>query len=144
MWTINEFSAYGMLSGWRTLGRLACPHYMEHHKSFTLNYGRKTCWFDSHRRFLPIDHPFRKNVKAFRKGKVETDGPPPRPTPTQVWRSVKDLPKITESGATMIDEYGEWHKNYPSILFTLNNYNTMKKNHITRSQMTYKHKQNHK
>ena len=25
MWTINDFSAYGMLSSWSTLGRLACP-----------------------------------------------------------------------------------------------------------------------
>jgi len=54
MWTINDFPAYGMLSSWGTHGKLACPHCMEHHKSFTLNYGRKTCWFDSHRRFLPI------------------------------------------------------------------------------------------
>ena len=109
MWTINDFLAYGMLSGWGTHGKLACPDCMEHHKSFTLNYGSKTCWFDLHRRFLPIDHPFRRNVKAFRKGEVETDGPPPRLTPMQVWRRVKDLPKITESGAKRIDGYGEWH-----------------------------------
>jgi len=25
MWTINDFPAYGMLSGWSTHGRLACP-----------------------------------------------------------------------------------------------------------------------
>jgi len=48
MWTINDFPAYGKLSGWGTHGKLACPHCMEHHKSFTLNYGRKTYWFDSH------------------------------------------------------------------------------------------------
>jgi hypothetical protein len=36
MWTINDFPAYGMLSGWVTHGRLACPHCMEHTKSFTL------------------------------------------------------------------------------------------------------------
>jgi len=41
MWTINDFPTYGMLSGWRTQGKLACTHCMEHHKSFTLNYGRK-------------------------------------------------------------------------------------------------------
>jgi len=45
MWTINDFPTYGMLSGWSTHGRLACPHCMEHTKSFTLNYGRKSCWF---------------------------------------------------------------------------------------------------
>jgi len=106
MWTINDFPAYGMLSGWGTHGRLACPHCMEHNKSFTLNYGRKICWFDSHRRSLPNDHPFRRNIKAFRKGQVEIDGPPPRLTPLQVWRRVKHFPKVTENGVTRIDGYG--------------------------------------
>ena len=45
MWTINDFLAYGMLFGWGTHGRLACPHCMDHSKSFMLNYGRKSCWF---------------------------------------------------------------------------------------------------
>ena len=25
MWTINDFPTYGMLSGWSTAGKLACP-----------------------------------------------------------------------------------------------------------------------
>jgi len=41
MWTINDFFAYGMLSGWSTHGRLACPHCMEHTKTFKLNYGQE-------------------------------------------------------------------------------------------------------
>jgi len=109
MWTINDFPACGMLSGWSTHGRLACPHCMAHTKSFTLNYGRKSCWFDCHRRFLPGDNPFRRNTRAFRKGEVETDGPPPRLTPSQLWRRVKHFPKVTESGLTRIGGYGEWH-----------------------------------
>ncbi|XP_059295654.1 uncharacterized protein LOC132048990 [Lycium ferocissimum] len=36
MWTINDFPAYGMLSGWMTAGKLARPHCMENTKSFTL------------------------------------------------------------------------------------------------------------
>jgi len=84
MWTINDFPTYGMSSGWVTHGRLACSHCMEHNKSFTLNYDHKSYWFDSHRRFVPSDHHFRRNIKTFRKGQVETDGPPPRLTPLQV------------------------------------------------------------
>jgi len=84
MWTINDFLAYEMLSGWSTHGRLAFPDCMEHIKSFTLNYGRKSCWFDCHRRFLPSDNPFRRNTRAFCKGKVEMDEPPPRLTPSQL------------------------------------------------------------
>ena len=51
----------------------------------------------------------RRNIKAFRKGQVETDGPPPRLTPLQVWRRVKHFPKVTDNGVTRIDGYGEWH-----------------------------------
>jgi hypothetical protein len=36
MWTINDFPAYGMLSGWSTHGKLACPYCMENNKAFTL------------------------------------------------------------------------------------------------------------
>jgi hypothetical protein len=50
MWTINDFPAYGMLSGWGTHGKMACPHCMEHTNAFTLKNGGKASWFDSHRR----------------------------------------------------------------------------------------------
>ncbi|XP_050227785.1 uncharacterized protein LOC126677281 [Mercurialis annua] len=36
MWTINDFPAYSMLSGWSTAGRKACPYCMENTDSFTL------------------------------------------------------------------------------------------------------------
>ncbi|XP_060177962.1 uncharacterized protein LOC132607901 [Lycium barbarum] len=49
MWTINDFPAYEMLSGWMTAGKLACPYCMENTKSFTLKHGRKNSWFDCHR-----------------------------------------------------------------------------------------------
>lgn len=52
MWTISDFPAYSMLSGWSTVGRLACPYFMEEAQSFRLQHGRKTSWFDSHRMFL--------------------------------------------------------------------------------------------
>ncbi|XP_068486422.1 uncharacterized protein [Phaseolus vulgaris] len=41
MWTINDFPAYGMLSGWGTHGKLACPHCMEHSKAFRFIMGGK-------------------------------------------------------------------------------------------------------
>ena len=39
MWTINDFPAYGMLSGWGTPGRLACPYCME--DPFSWKMGKK-------------------------------------------------------------------------------------------------------
>ena len=67
MWTINDFHAYGMLSGWGTQGKLACPHCMKHSKAFTLENRGKNCWFDSHRRFLPRGHAFKKNKRLLKR-----------------------------------------------------------------------------
>ncbi|XP_055960661.1 uncharacterized protein LOC126668629 [Mercurialis annua] len=69
LWTINDFPAYSMLSGWSTSGRLACPHCMENTEAFTLKGSRKQSWFDCHRKFLPRGHMYRRNTTDFRKGK---------------------------------------------------------------------------
>ena len=37
MWTINDFTAYEMVSGWSTHGKLACPYCMKNNKAFKLN-----------------------------------------------------------------------------------------------------------
>ncbi|XP_019252797.1 PREDICTED: uncharacterized protein LOC109231602 [Nicotiana attenuata] len=64
MWTISDFPALAMLSGWSTKGKFACP---------TLNYGtcsqylkhsRKMCYM-GHRAFFPHEHPFRRDKKSF-------------------------------------------------------------------------------
>ena len=76
LWTINNFPAYGMLSGWSTYGKFACPYYMEHTKSFALKGGsKKPCWFDCHRWFLPEEHPFHKQKDAFKKSTQERAKP---------------------------------------------------------------------
>jgi len=61
MWTINDFPAYGMLSGWSVHGKLASPYCMENNKAFTLRNGGKAFFFYCHRRFLPHNHSYRKN-----------------------------------------------------------------------------------
>jgi len=73
MWTINDFPAYGMLSVWSTHGKLACPYCMENNKAFTLANRGKASFFYCHRRFLPLNHRYRKNRKDFFVGKVEKD-----------------------------------------------------------------------
>ncbi|XXG88832.1 hypothetical protein AAC387_Pa12g0989 [Persea americana] len=94
MWTISDFPAYGMLSGWSTHGKMACPYCMERTKSFNLSHDRKPCWFDCHRRFFPVDHPFRRNRENFRKGKVENDMVAPRLSGTEMLEHVMRLPVI--------------------------------------------------
>ena len=93
MWTINDYLAYGMLSGWSTHGVLSCPYCMENNNAFYLKDGKKVSFFDCHRQFLPMNHSFRKDRKSFRKGKVERSIPPPRLSSEEVWRQLYDLPK---------------------------------------------------
>jgi len=76
MWTISDFPAYGMLSGWTTHGRLSCPYCIHRTDAFQLKHGRKTSWFDCHRRFLLMSHPYRKDKKFFKKNKVVCEPPP--------------------------------------------------------------------
>lgn len=57
LWTINDFPAYGNLSGWSTKGFKACPHCMNKTDSQHLKMSRKICYL-GHRRFLPIEHRF--------------------------------------------------------------------------------------
>ena len=98
MWTIGDFPAYGMLSGWMTAGHMACPICMERSKAFQLRYGRKTCFFDCHRQFLPQHHSYRRNKVNFLKNRVENSPPPPRLSGEQCWHRVKDIPKVTDTG----------------------------------------------
>ncbi|XP_057770744.1 uncharacterized protein LOC130990533 [Salvia miltiorrhiza] len=48
LWTISDFPAYSMLSGWSTAGRLACPHCMDETEAFTLSHSGKQSWWLLH------------------------------------------------------------------------------------------------
>ncbi|XP_058767341.1 uncharacterized protein LOC131641034 [Vicia villosa] len=110
MWTINDFPAYGMLSGWGTHGKIGCPHCMGNNKGFTLDKGGKSSWFDCHRRFLPRNHSYRRNMTNFKKDVRVKDSPPPRLPPWAIWEQVSELPKFTDTGkACRIEGYGVTH-----------------------------------
>ncbi|XP_075103289.1 uncharacterized protein LOC107767631 isoform X1 [Nicotiana tabacum] len=109
MWSINDFSANGILSGWSTAGRLACSCCIEDTKAFTLKHGGKNTWFDCHRRFLPMDHGFRRNNSAFMKNRIDYDEPPTILSGEKIWERVKNLPKVTESPLLKLPGYGVVH-----------------------------------
>ncbi|RHN73913.1 hypothetical protein MtrunA17_Chr2g0303761 [Medicago truncatula] len=110
MWTINDFPAYGMLSGWSTHGRLACPHCMKDTKAFYLINGRKNSWFDCHRCFTPDDHEFRRKRNQFRKDTIEKDGPPPKITSNEIFRRFSALWRFPDVGQRVRYEgYGVEH-----------------------------------
>ncbi|XP_031116582.1 uncharacterized protein LOC116020237 [Ipomoea triloba] len=92
LWTVSDFPAYSMLSGWSTAGRLACPYCMDKSDAFTLKHSGKQSWFDNHWKFLPANHPFRKNKTAFFKNKAITTEAP------LVWSGYDILAEIETLG----------------------------------------------
>ena len=110
LWTINDFPAYGMLSGWSTAGILGCPICLERSKSFRLKHGKKPSYFDCHRQFLLLNHPFRKNKKEFIKNRAERTCPPLRLIGNQIWERVQDFPTVVENLHSTTFVYGSTHK----------------------------------
>ncbi|KAL3514693.1 hypothetical protein ACH5RR_027410 [Cinchona calisaya] len=73
-WTISDFPAYAVLSGWSTRGGKACPRCAGDTKSCWLKHGRKIC-YTGHRRFLHKSDRMRKDKISF-DGKIESGKAP--------------------------------------------------------------------
>ena len=69
---------------------------MKDTKAFRLGYGGKPSWFDCHRRFLPPNHPFRRNKRRFKRNQDEKDAPPYMLKEEEVFEFLHDFPKVTE------------------------------------------------
>ncbi|XP_060190589.1 uncharacterized protein LOC132619827 [Lycium barbarum] len=91
MWTINDFPAYSMLSGWSTGGNISCPYCMEETQSFSLKHGGKTTWRD------------RKNIL---KGHTVTRPPPTVRTGEEILNQICELGirKVTELDAQEVNK----------------------------------------
>ena len=63
----------------------------KHSQAFTLTSGRKTSWFDNHRKFLTHEHPFRRNKNAFIKNRTEMSPSPPIKTGAQILQEIDNL-----------------------------------------------------
>jgi hypothetical protein len=68
IWPINDFPAYGMVSGWSTHGKLTCPYYMENNKAFMLTNRGKASFFTatvvSCHRIIGIERTYRISLLA--------------------------------------------------------------------------------
>ncbi|MBK5591046.1 hypothetical protein JJ728_23120, partial [Salmonella enterica subsp. enterica serovar Typhi] len=62
--TINDFPAYGNLSGYSVKGHKACPICEQSTDFCQLAHGRKIVYL-GHRRFLPETYPYRRMKRAF-------------------------------------------------------------------------------
>jgi len=74
--TINNFPAYGNLSGYCVKGHRACLICEENTSYHKLKHGRKTCYI-VHRRFLKRNHPYLRLKKAFNGCQEDRTAPPP-------------------------------------------------------------------
>ncbi|CAN1750149.1 hypothetical protein LINPERHAP1_LOCUS3952 [Linum perenne] len=88
LWTINDFPAYGNLSGWSTKGYLACPIC---NKDTPTEKLKSKIGYLGHRRFLPINHRWRKNKKFNGKNEIRL-----RPSFLCGEEVVKQLTQLTE------------------------------------------------
>ena len=64
LWTINDFLIYGNMSGFTVKSYFTCPMCGKETYSHRLNDGKKNS-YTGHKRFLPCNHPFKKQKKAF-------------------------------------------------------------------------------
>ena len=64
LWTINDFPAYGSLANCIVKGYYACPICGGGTYSERLKHGRKNSYM-GHQRFLPHNHPYWRQKKAF-------------------------------------------------------------------------------
>ncbi|XP_048426453.1 uncharacterized protein LOC125470830 [Pyrus x bretschneideri] len=77
LWTINDFPAYAMLSGWSTSGEKVCPTCGDDTNSLRLKHGKKFA-FMGHRRWLPMSHRYRRHKKTFNGSQEFRNPPKPR------------------------------------------------------------------
>ncbi|KAL6286432.1 hypothetical protein ACE6H2_010822 [Prunus campanulata] len=89
LWTINDFPAYGNLSGCVVKGYKACPIRGDDTPSHRLKNGHKICYI-RHRKWLPINHPYRRQHAAF-NGKPEYGMPPEPLTGEEVLHMVENI-----------------------------------------------------
>ncbi|KAI5350405.1 hypothetical protein L3X38_003296 [Prunus dulcis] len=89
LWIVNDFPAYGNLSGCVVKGYKACPICGDDTPSHRLKNGHKICYI-GHRKWLPINHPYRRQSAAF-NGKPEYGTPPKPLNGEEVLHIVEDI-----------------------------------------------------
>ena len=94
--TINDFPAYGNLSGYSVKGHYTCPICEKNMSFFQLKHGKKTI-YTRHRRFLKHYHPYQWLKRAFDVSQENESAPRPL-VGIDVYDRVKDI--ITMIGKT--------------------------------------------
>ncbi|XP_075077823.1 uncharacterized protein LOC142164229 [Nicotiana tabacum] len=127
MWTISDFPALAMLSGWSTKGKFACPTCNYGTCSQYLKHSRKMCYM-GHRAFLPPEHPFRRDKKSF-DGKEDHRHAPTPLSGIEVLEELREFKNVFGKGQKKRyrDNKCPWKKR--SIFFELPYWETNKLRH---------------
>jgi hypothetical protein len=107
LFLVHDFMAYGIFFGWSVYGRLTCPYCGQDTDCFRLSASGKICYFDCHRCFLPLNHPFRRQGKEFRKGTIVTKGPPKRRSGIEIIEEHMKL--VLDKSGKRYQGFGEDH-----------------------------------
>ncbi|KAK4397579.1 hypothetical protein Sango_1594500 [Sesamum angolense] len=89
---------------------MGCPVCMDDTRAFHLQHGRKACYFDCHKQFLPAHHPYQRNKKTFMKNHAENNVAHPRLTEDQILNQVANIIPAVEMPLLLTNGYGSDHK----------------------------------
>lgn len=96
LWTINDYPALGTLCGCPYSGYKGCVVCREKTHCVRLPFSGKQS-YAGHRRYLPYDHPFRRQKKAF-NGKQELDIAPTPMSGDEIYEEVKSIENLWGKG----------------------------------------------
>jgi hypothetical protein len=109
---------------------------MDDSDAYRLEHSKKVAFFDYHRIFLPLSHPFRGDRKSFMKGKTIRKGSPKQKLRADITQMLDDL---KESGNGKFEGCGEnhnwthksclWELPYAMALILLHNIDLMHQEH---------------
>ncbi|XP_012832641.1 PREDICTED: uncharacterized protein LOC105953517 [Erythranthe guttata] len=128
LWTINDFPAYGDISGHRTKGYCACPRCSAETPSQRL---RSKIGYIGHRRYLPRNHPYRRSLKF--NGRAEHRSKPVELTNAEILIQLEQVENVvlgkqpTDKKRKRPSQHLCWIKR--SILFELPYWSNLKLRH---------------
>jgi hypothetical protein len=131
--SVYDFRAYNIFSGWSYNGILTCPICMNDTSCFRLKFGGEISYFNCHRCFLPLDHPFRLDSNTFKKDNIILEGLPRRLSSSEIAHMLDNL-VLKKNGDEFIGygkghnwthKYTLWELTYVKVLILMHNIDVM-------------------
>ncbi|XP_074336693.1 uncharacterized protein LOC141673863 [Apium graveolens] len=118
LWTINDFPAYGNLSGCVNKGYMCCPVCADDTTAKYLSHSRKMC-YQGHRRYLARNHPYRKQKAAFNGQQELGQARQPLSGEEVLLYKVVDVSKLDKLQSDVIVTLCELEKIFPASFFDI-------------------------